>query len=101
MIDWAKVVGFDWDIGNERKSVEKHRVSQREAEQIFFGQPLLIFLADERHSGVEPRLHALGRTTEGRLLQVTFTLRQGGVLIRVISARDMSARERKAYEEGA
>src|SRR3954447_4434860 len=100
MIDWTKVVGFDWDAGNERKSAEKHGVSQREAEQIFFGQPLLI-LEDERHSGDEPRFHALGRAVEGRRLHITFTLRQTGALIRVISARDMSARERKAYEQGA
>jgi uncharacterized protein len=100
MIDWALASGFDWDAGNERKSVDKHRVTQSEAEQAFFNQPLLV-LEDDRHSFAEARFHALGRTNEGRRLHITFTLRRGGALIRVISARDMSARERLAYEESS
>jgi hypothetical protein len=99
MIDWTRVVGFDWDAGNERKSLEKHRVSQAEAEQAFFNAPLLV-LEDDRHSFEEARFHALGRTDEDRRLHVTFTLRRDGALIRVISAREMSARERLAYEKG-
>jgi uncharacterized DUF497 family protein len=98
MIDWAAVVGFDWDAGNERKSLEKHRVSQADAEQAFFNEPLLI-LEDDRHSSAEARFHALGRTNEDRRLHITFTLRRDGALIRVISVRDMSARERLAYEK--
>jgi len=34
-----KVTGFDWDDGNARKNVDKHAVSQSEAEQLFFNQP--------------------------------------------------------------
>jgi uncharacterized protein len=98
MIDWARIVGFDWDAGNARKSVDKHGVSQMEAEQTFFDQPLLV-LEDERHSADERRFHALGRTLEGRRLHITFTLRGNATLIRVISARDMSARERIIHEE--
>ncbi len=98
MIDWARLVGFDWDAGNERKSADKHRVTQAEAEQAFFNQPLLV-LADERHGVAESRFHALGRTEAGRRLHVMFTIRQEGSLIRAISARDVSARERAIYEE--
>jgi uncharacterized DUF497 family protein len=100
MIDWARVVGFDWDAGNERKSADKHRVIQAEAEQAFFNQPLLV-LEDDRHSLVETRFHALGRTYDNRRLQIVFTLRREATLIRVISARDMSARERAVYEKNA
>lgn len=100
MIDWRKIVGFEWDAGNERKSVDKHGVSGGEAEQVFFNEPLFI-LADDKHSSDELRLHALGRTDAERLLHVTFTLRQDGTRIRVISARDMSRRERIFYEQSA
>lgn len=100
MIDWAQVVGFDWDAGNQRKSVEKHHVSQAEAEQAFFNAPLLV-LEDDRHSFAEARFHALGCTNENRRLHITFTPRSDGGLLRVISARDMSARERLAYEKGS
>jgi uncharacterized DUF497 family protein len=96
VIDWAHIEGFDWDAGNARKSADRHAVSQAEAEQAFFNAPLLV-LEDRRHSQDEPRWHALGRTDDDRRLHVTFTLRGGGRLIRVISARDMSRNERKAY----
>ena len=100
MLDLAQVEGFDWDEGNSRKSVEKHDVSQAEAEQIFFNDPLLI-VEDVSHSAREPRLHALGRTDAGRLLHISFTLRGNGRLIRVISARTMHCKERLRYEHEA
>lgn len=96
MIDWTLVFGFEWDDGNARKSRDKHDVSQAEAEQVFFNEPLVV-VPDARHSERERRSHALGQTDEGRPLHVTFTLRAEGTLIRVISARDMSRREREAY----
>jgi uncharacterized protein len=100
MIDWARIVGFDWDAGNERKSADKHGVSQAEAEQALFNEPLLV-LEDKRHSASEVRFHALARSETGRRLHITFTLRKDVTLIRVISARDMSGRERVSYDQGA
>ena len=94
----AAITGFDWDEGNSRKSASKHSVMQSEAEQIFFTQPLLM-LEDSKHSQKESRYHALGVTDDSRLLHVTFTLRDSGSLIRIISARDMHRRERKVYEQ--
>ncbi len=97
MIDIDLISGFDWDSGNARKN-EKHGVTAAEAEQVFFNQPLLL-LEDVKHSQNEPRLHALGHTHDGRLLHITFTLREAGTLIRVISARDMHRKERTIYEQ--
>ncbi len=99
MIELDRIVGFQWDRGNARKSVDKHGVSQAEAEQVFAHAPLLI-AKDVDHSQFELRFHALGATTAGRPLHVTFTLRADNTLIRVISARDMSRKERTRYEEG-
>ena len=98
MIDLDKVEGFDWDAGNSRKSERKHGVAQAEAEQVFFNEPLFI-TPDEKHSGSEPRYRALGETADGRRLMVIFTVRQGGTLVRVISARSMNAKERRLYEQ--
>lgn len=98
MIDWAQIAGFDWDEGNSRKNVEKHDVSQSEAEQIFFNEPLLV-LEDSKHSQMEVRFHALGETDDARLLHITFTLRGNGTLVRVISARDMHRKEMAIYEQ--
>jgi len=98
MVDLERIEGFDWDEGNARKSVEKHQVGQGEAEQIFFNDPVLIS-EDVGHSVRELRLHALGQTDAGRLLHVTFTLRNDNRLIRVISARSMHRKERVRYEQ--
>ncbi len=97
MIDLPAIVAFDWDDGNARKN-EKHGVSQSEAEEVFFNHPLLL-LEDARHNQQELRYHALGKSHEGRRLHITFTLREDGTLIRVISARDMHRKERSIYEQ--
>ena len=56
-----------------------------EAEQVFFNTPMLM-LPDPAHGQTEPRYHALGKTIDGRRLHVTFTLRIGSKLIRMILA---------------
>ncbi|MCK6439922.1 MAG: BrnT family toxin [Planctomycetes bacterium] len=88
--------GFEWDAGNTGKN-RKHDVTDAEAEQVFFCPDLLV-VPDARHSEAEPRFHALGETLSGRMLHVTFTLRTDDTLIRVISARAMSRKERAIYE---
>lgn len=98
MVNWKTVKGFNWDEGNSRKSAAKHGISQAEAEQVFFNVPLLV-KDDPKHSSAEPRYHALGKTNQGRRLHVTFTLRAEDTLIRVISARAMSRKERAIYEK--
>ena len=100
LIDLTAAEGFEWDGGNARKSADKHGVGQAEAEQVFFNDPLLL-LPDPGHSATEPRWHALGRTDDGRHLHLTFTLRRRGALIRVISGRPMSRKERQRYEQEA
>jgi hypothetical protein len=96
VIELGRVEGFEWDEGNARKSAEKHGVSQAESESAFFSDPLIV-VPDPRHSSTEPRYHALGRTSAGRLLHVVFTLRRRETLIRVISARDVNRKERQIY----
>jgi len=99
MIDLSKISGFEWDEGNARKN-DKHGVSMAEAEQLFFNVPLLL-LDDAAHSQKESRLHALGKTNEGRALHITLTLRESNTLIRVISARDMHRKERAIYDKAS
>ena len=100
MFDLSQIEGFKWDEGNSRKNVEKHDVSQAEAEQVFFNE-LLLIVEDGSDSSYEVRLHALGHTDAGRLLHISFTLRGNGKLIRVISARTMHRKDRLRYEQEA
>ena len=47
----------------------------------------------------ENRYYLLGRTNNNRQMFITFTIRLN--LIRVISARDMSRKEREIYEKNS
>lgn len=88
--------GFDGDEGNAEKNWVRHHVTRSECEQVFFHRPLVVS-DDPKHSQAEDRYYALGKTDNGRRLFVVFTVR--GSLIRVISARNMSRRERGIYEK--
>jgi uncharacterized DUF497 family protein len=88
--------GFEWDDANSNKNWLKHKVTKSECEQVFFNKPLII-ADDEKHSVAERRWLLLGKTDMNRKLFVVFTLRKS--LIRVISARNMSKKEREIYNE--
>ena len=86
--------GFDGNGGNAEKNWDRHHVSPLESEQVFFNSPFIVG-EDDAHSHHEKRFFALGQTDEGRELFVAFTIR--GKRLRVVSARDMSRKERKVY----
>jgi uncharacterized protein len=93
--EWlAECEGFQWDAGNSAKIWDRHQVMPTECEELFFNRPLIVG-SDEQHSTGEDRFYALGQTDGGRLLFAVFTIR--GPLIRVISARDMSRKERRIF----
>ncbi len=97
-MDWgerlAECEGFQWDAGNSTKIWDRHQVMPSECEEFFFNRPLIVG-GDEEHSAGEERFYALGQTESGRQLFVVFTIR--GRLIRVISTRDMSRKERRIF----
>ena len=96
--EFEKFTGFQWDKDNINKNLIEHNVEDWECEQVFFNEPLIV-LDDPKHSLVEQRWAAFGRTEAGRLLVVIFTKR--GKLLRVISARDMNRKEIRFYEKSA
>jgi len=89
-------IAFEWDKGNFDKNFIKHKVANKEAEEIFFDRYVKIF-ENIRHSQKEKRFTALGVTNRNRKLYLSFTIRNQK--IRVISARDQSKKERRLYEE--
>lgn len=95
-VDLNNITGFDWDQGNSTKNYDKHQVTKAECEQLFFNQPLLMEF-DVKHSTEEERYYVLGQTDATRKLCLIIVMRNN--LIRVISARDMSKRERGSYEQ--
>lgn len=91
-----KVKGFDWDEGNTAKC-QKHGLSTEEIE-MFFRSDLYVG-PDIKHSALEQRFLAVGRSScrNSQPMFVVFTLRNG--LIRPISARYMHEKEAMKYEE--
>ena len=89
---------FQWNKGNTGKNFKKHKVKDKEAEELFFDKKHKTF-KDKLHSKGEERYRIVGKTKKGRLLFVVFTMRGGKV--RIISARDINKKEVYLYEEKA
>lgn len=94
-IDFTALEGFEWDKGN-LEHIGKHKVVYRECEEVFFNEPLKAS-KDENHSKIEERFEVLGKTNNGRLLFVVYTIRDNQ--IRVISARSQNRKERREYKQ--
>jgi uncharacterized DUF497 family protein len=90
-------VRFEWDPAKAATNFEKHSVSFQEAATVF-ADPLSLTFDDPDHSSYEQRYLTAGLSTRGRHLIVAHTDRGGR--IRIISAREVTRRERKLYEEG-
>ena len=97
--DLSKIEGFEWDKGNIDKNLKKHNVINEEGEEVFSNNPFVS--EDTRHSRQEQRFQAFGRTNQGRVLFVSFTIRKVDqkFKIRIISCRDMNRKEEVKYEE--
>ena len=90
-------IRFEWDVKKAASNATKHSVTFEEAQTVF-ADPLTVIFSDDEHSVEEPRDIAVGHSTGGRLLLVSFTER--GRAYRIISDRRATRRERKRYEEG-
>jgi uncharacterized DUF497 family protein len=90
---------FTWDQAKARANVKKHGVSFAEAQSVFLDTAARL-LDDPDHSEDEDRFILLGMSATPRLLVVVHAYREAGGLIRIISARKASPRERRAYTEG-
>lgn len=90
--------GFDWDRGNETKSLTKHGVSRGDVEYLAkLGEPMFVgeIVESERN---ERRWLALGMDGNGRKLALIFTRRGEGLgLLRHVSCRPMRRGERRLY----
>jgi uncharacterized protein len=88
-------VQFEWDPAKAIENASKHGVEFTEAMTVF-GDPLEVAIPDPDRSIGERRFLSVGLSSAGRLLVVAYTERQQR--IRLISAREATARERKNYE---
>ena len=87
---------FEWDPEKARANESKHRVSFMEACEVFDDDHSST-VPDPDHSADEDRYLIFGMSKAGKHLVVSYTERDDR--IRPISARTMTPRERKAYEQ--
>ncbi len=79
----------------EEKLWDKHRVAKEEVEQVFELQPRFRF-TEKGHIHGEHLYRAIGKTGSGRYLVVFFIYKSDQSAL-VISARDLTAKEKKQY----
>ena len=87
---------FEWNENKAEHNLARHGVSFDEAKTVF-DDPLYVDFYDPDHSDEEHRYIIMGQSRQGRLLIVSYTERED--VIRLISARQVTRRERAAYEE--
>ncbi|MFH1739845.1 MAG: BrnT family toxin [bacterium] len=87
---------FDWDPGKAWSNVRKHGLSFEEAATVFY-DPFSATFDDPDHSDDESRFITVGYSSQNRLCVVVHTERES--TLRIISARQTTAQERKRHEE--
>jgi uncharacterized DUF497 family protein len=95
-VEHDDAVNFEWDSRKAARNRRKHGVSFHEAATVF-GDPFAVTYHDPDHSIVEERFITAGMSNAGRLLIVAHA--DHDEVIRIISARKMTLRERKHYED--
>ena len=92
---------FEWDPAKAADNVRKHGVSFDDAATVL-ADNLLLSVLDDEHGGSEQRWISLGRSIEGQLMVVVHTYfeRDDATVVRIISARTATPRERRRYEMG-
>jgi uncharacterized DUF497 family protein len=86
-------INFEWDAEKASSNYKKHKVTFEEASTIFHSFPFYIFY-DPDHSITEERFIAIGSSNRGRALLVVHCENKSGTIIRIISARKATKKER-------
>ena len=89
---------FEWNPAKAKANLAKHKVSFEEASTVF-GDPFSETFDEPDHSIEEQRFIIIGHSENGNLLFISHT--DDGKIVRIISAREVTAAERKEYEEGS
>lgn len=87
-------MNYEWDPDKAQSNQKKHGVRFADAVGVFEDENA-ITIEDEHQR--EDRYITIGKDFLSRILVVVYTFRD--IVIRIISARKATARERKMYEE--
>ena len=88
---------FEWDQNKAKLNYENHQIHFSEASTIF-ADPLELTILDPDYSVGEFRYLSIGKSSNGTLMIVSYTEREPDI-IRIISARKVTIKEQKYYEQ--
>ena len=91
------MIKFDWDPAKAKRNLKSHGVSFEEAKSAFYDDFARQFY-DEMHSEEEDRFLLLGMSNKSRILLICHCELDSKDVIRIISARKATTKERKLYE---
>jgi len=90
------MIVFEWDESKAASNKKKHGVTFEEAKSVFYDDFAIQFF-DEENSELEDRFLILGHSNQARILLICHCEKGSGSLIRIISARKATSKERKLY----
>lgn len=92
-------LSFEWDEEKNKINQKKHNMSFETAKEVFYDDAAVVF-DDPDHSVDEERFLIIGMTKSSKTCVVSHCYRKNDTVIRIISAREATNRERRNYEEG-
>lgn len=91
-------IRFEWDPRKAATNEHKHGISFKEAATVFLDEKALM-IDDPEHSEDEDRYILLGISNQMRLIVVCHCYREDDEILRIISARKATRKERIQYLE--
>ena len=91
------MIKFEWDRSKALSNKQKHGITFEEAQSVFYDDFAIQFF-DEQNSDTEDRFLILGHSNRARILLICHCEKESGDLIRIISARKATSKERKFYK---
>jgi len=91
------MIRFEWNVAKAASNEKKHGVTFEEAKSVFYDDFAIQFFDDE-NSELEDRFLILGFSNQSKILLICHCEQDSGNLIRIISARKATAKERKLYK---
>ena len=91
-----KTISFEWDKYKEKQNIKKHGITFREAITVFEDDAAILF-DDPEHSENEQRFLLLGMSKSTKICIVCHCLRAEDTVIRIISARTATKKEKEIY----
>lgn len=92
-------INFEWDENKNEINKKKHGLSFETAQEVFYDEFAVVF-DDPDHSVGEERFLIIGMTESSKICIVSHCYRDSDNIIRIISAREATKREKTIYQEG-